>query len=48
MEGRVEVRVRRKWGPICSDGWTAKEAMVLCRQLGLGFALHALTVSKSN
>ncbi|XP_039262609.2 lysyl oxidase homolog 2A-like isoform X1 [Styela clava] len=42
LEGRVEVQIGKKWGPICSDMWTAKEAMVACRQLGMGYALHAL------
>ena len=45
MEGRVEVRVGKKWGPVCSDVWTAKEALVVCRHLGFGFALYALKVS---
>ncbi|XP_041104014.1 lysyl oxidase homolog 3A-like isoform X3 [Polyodon spathula] len=42
-EGRVEIKKGSKWGFICSDGWTSKEAMVVCRQLGLGYSLHAVT-----
>ncbi|XP_058860202.1 lysyl oxidase homolog 3B-like isoform X3 [Acipenser ruthenus] len=42
-EGRVEFKKGSKWGIICSEGWTTKEAMVVCRQLGLGYSLHAIT-----
>ncbi|KAM9329870.1 lysyl oxidase homolog 3 [Gastrophryne carolinensis] len=43
FEGRVELKAGSSWGYLCSDGWTTKEAMVACRQLGLGFSLHAVT-----
>ncbi|XP_078145662.1 lysyl oxidase homolog 3B isoform X2 [Centroberyx gerrardi] len=42
-EGRVQVQVGSKWGTVCSAGWTTKEAMVVCRQLGLGYSMHAIT-----
>jgi deleted-in-malignant-brain-tumors protein 1 len=34
LEGRVEVRIRGEWGTICDDEFTAREATVICRQLG--------------
>lgn len=40
-EGRVEVSLNfgRTWGTICATHWSFREANVVCRQLGLGYAV---------
>lgn len=30
-----------EWMPICGDGWSLLEGNVICKQLGLGYALAA-------
>lgn len=32
LEGRVEICYNRAWGTICSDGFGAEDADVVCRQ----------------
>ena len=33
-DGRVEVCYKKKWGTICSAGWSNNSVQVACRQLG--------------
>lgn len=46
-EGRVEIRAEKggNWEPICGDGWSIFEAMVVCRSLLLGYAGDAMQTS---
>ncbi|NXB12548.1 MARCO protein, partial [Cnemophilus loriae] len=41
--GRVEIFHEGSWGTICDDGWTTREATVVCRMLGFNRAVTSFT-----
>ena len=43
-KGRVEVCSNGRWGTVCNDGWTEREAALVCSRLGYPTLSKAMVV----